>query len=73
MSGVAVTQTIKIYEINGEDVPITPAGKKEPFIGVNSHWNNDDMVVLKVGKRNYTVVADSLTAAIKNATNVNRY
>lgn len=40
---------------------------------VESHWNDKDLVVLSIGYKTVTVSARDLEAAIKNATNTNRF
>ena len=62
-----VTNELKIYEINGTDLGI----KAAPFavITVESHWNRDELVVIRCGDTSYTVSANQLQAALKNATN----
>jgi hypothetical protein len=40
---------------------------------VNSHWNNDKLVVLEIEDIKITVKARDLETAIKNCTNTARY
>lgn len=40
---------------------------------VESHWNNERFVVLHIGTKTVTVGANDILAAIKNATNSNRF
>jgi len=65
MSRIEVTQKIEVYEINDEEVPIG----KTVTIGVESHWNLDESVVLRIGRKSYTVVGNDLITATKNAMN----
>ena len=65
---IKVEQMVGVYEHNGKAIPV---GKSEE-IGISSHWNRDSMVVIEVGDETFTVNADDLLAAIKNATNTNR-
>ena len=65
MSRIEVTQKIEVYEINDEEVPIG----KTVTIGVESHWNLDNRVVLRIGRKSYTVVGNDLITATKNAMN----
>ena len=64
---IEVKQIVEIMEEGDEQYP---ENKK---IVVSSHWNHNDWVVLKVGKREFAVDADDFRAAIENATNVSRY
>ncbi len=65
---ISVTSTLKAYEIDGKTAPIdaTP-------ISVKSHWNRDELVVLVIEGKEYTVLAKDLRAAIENGTNVARF
>ena len=65
MSRIEVTQKIEVYEINDEEVPIG----KTVTIGVESHWDLDNRVVLRIGRKSYTVVGNDLITATKNAMN----
>lgn len=62
---VKVTQEIDIYEIDGSDTD----SLEKPKMGIDSHWNNEDFVILRIGKKTYTVVGDDLKTAIDNAMN----
>lgn len=61
---IKVKNEVGIYEIEGEEAPPIEG----PTIEVLSHWNRDDLVVLKVDEKSYTVLARDLNAAISNAT-----
>jgi len=63
MSRIKIHQEIKVYEIDGEDALLDCA------LGVDAHWNNDEMVVLVVEEHSFTVVGDNLKVAIDNAMN----
>lgn len=65
-----VTNEIEVYEVDGKDE--TPAVDRIK-IHVESHWNMNDRVVLNMGDIKYTVMADDLEKAIRNATNHRRY
>ena len=65
MGKIDITQKINVYEVDDEEV----ATGKTVELGVNSHWNYDDFVVLEFGGKKLTVDADNLMAAIQNATN----
>ncbi len=62
MGRVEVTQKIVVYEIDDVEV-------NEKTISINSHWNNDNRVVLRVGRHTFTVIGEDLKAAIDNAMN----
>jgi len=64
---IEVKQTIEIVEENGKQWP------EGEHIVVSSHWNHDEWVILKVGKREFAVLGRDLTTAIENATNINRF
>lgn len=66
MARIDIVQTIDIYEINGEDVPV---GSKTQTMKVLSHWNNNDFVVLQFGRQKVTVNGNDLVRAIANARN----
>lgn len=57
---------IPIYEINDTEVPI---GTNKALC-ILSHWNRNNLVILKIGKNTYTVAKRDLNKAIENATNV---
>lgn len=63
-----VETQIKIYEINNEEVKDIDG----PKLSVQSHWNRNEFVVIKVGSELVTVRANQLQAAIDNATNWKR-
>lgn len=56
-----VRTKIKIYEIDEISVNST--------LEVISHWNMTDRIVLKISGNEYTVIAEDLIIAIKNAQN----
>jgi hypothetical protein len=66
---IAVTNKLKVYEIDG--VEVSPSGTVE--ISVVSHWNRDSLVQIVIDGRRLTVVAADLCAAIANATNTARH
>lgn len=67
MTRVNIKQTIEVYEVDGKEVtPVMPSEK----LGVESHWNDRDRVVLVLPSgRHLTVIGDDLTIAITNAMN----
>lgn len=68
---IDVENKVQLYEKDGEKYSSIGDGKEHLI--VKNHWNDRDMVVLKLGKKRVTVSARDLEAAIKNSTNVNRY
>jgi len=79
--GIAVSKEEKeeMIKVN-QEVDILEENDKEVYsdgktIGVESHWNHNDWVVLVIGDKRYriAVAADDLEAAIDNAQNVNRF
>lgn len=68
---IKVTSHVKVYEMNGEPVPI--AAKDEMIIRINSHWNRREFVILQLPNGDhFTVNENDLIAAIENAVNVAR-
>ena len=65
MARLQIRQSVEVYEIDDEDVGIG----ENFYIGVDSHWNRDEMVVLKLGSKSYTVLGRDLKTAIDNAMN----
>ena len=65
MSRVKVTQTIDVYEVDGEE----SHGLVLLQLGVNSHWNDSDRIVLTWKDQRITVVGSDLATAIQNARN----
>ena len=62
MSRIKISQKITIYEIDDEEVA-------DNELSINSHWNYDNFVILKIGNKDYTVDGDDLKTAIDNAMN----
>jgi len=62
---VKVQQTIGVYEVSGEDV----LANEDIEIGIDSHWNSHERIVLNVRGVEYTVLGHSLITAIQNAMN----
>jgi hypothetical protein len=67
MARVEVKQKIKIYEVNGEDVPLVPGS----YMEVNSHPGNKGAIVLVFDSKEISVIASDLKIAIDNAVNTN--
>ncbi len=40
-----------------------------PTVGIHSHWNRNDLVIIEINGKQLTVVAKDLEAAVRNATN----
>ncbi len=67
---IQVTNEIKIYEIGGRGVEAL----KLPCLKVQSHWNQNEMVVLVFpGMEPLTIAGCDLIAAITNARNNVRF
>lgn len=56
------TTAVQVYEVNGNEVE----DFDEKMIAVESHCNDDQMIVLRVRKITYTVSATDLNRAISN-------
>lgn len=66
---IEVTCKVRIYDIGGK--ASVPAN--DSVLIVSSHWNQENMVVLRIGEKEYTVSKRDLEAAISNAVNSNRF
>ena len=64
MSKIKVVNEIDIYEEDDEDV-----ATRDKILRIESHWHMNDRVVLIIGKKRYTLIAQDLKKAIENATN----
>ena len=64
---IRVQQSIEVHELDGKEAP-----HKGLVIGVDSHWNRRNFIVLIVNEHRYTVVGADLLAAVENARNINR-
>ena len=67
---INVVNRIKVYEVNDKEID-NPEDEK--ILEVKSHWSKNRFVVLKINDIKITVSANDLEAAIKNATNTNKY
>lgn len=67
---IKVVNKVRVYEVNDKEIDNI---KDEKTLEVASHWNVDRFVVLKINDIKITVSANDLEAAIKNATNTNKY
>lgn len=66
---IKVSNEVPVYEIDGT----ATSGIPQPTIGVGSHWNRDNFVVLTVDGKKITVCARDLKAAVDNSTNSVRH
>ena len=66
---ITVKQTVRIYEENDQETPLGA----EKNIGIESHGNYDNQVILVIGRRRITVIGEDLKTAIDNAMNINRF
>jgi len=69
---IKVTNEVRIYEIDGRETE----GLNSPKVIVESHWNDDHWVRLRLegeGAQAITVNANDLLTAIGNATNTHRH
>lgn len=66
---ITVKSDIKIYEADGQIIDLN-----YPTLTIQSHRNDDRRVVIELPHGGtLTVIAADLIAAIKNATNTNRF
>ena len=63
MNRVKVNQTIRIYEEDDVELPIGV----NKHLGIESHWNNHERVILLLGKKRVTVIGSDLLLALHNA------
>jgi len=69
---IKVKNEVGIYEIDGRKTE----GLNPPKVIVESHWNDDHWVRIRLegeGTQAVTVNAADLLAAVNNATNIRRY
>ena len=66
---IKVSQQIPIYEENDKEIPL----RQQRFMGIESHWNWNERVILEIGKERITVLGRDLKTAIDNAMNSNRF
>lgn len=65
---IETTTRITVYEVDGKELP-SPFTKPGPRFEVLSHSIRRELVRLRIGDTDVTVVADDLQAAIRNAVN----
>lgn len=70
LMAIKVVSQVPIREIDGKELGVTPA---LPEIIVRSHWNRNELVVLEIDGKKYTLAATDLQGAISNATNTRRH
>jgi len=63
---------MKVYEIDGKEVPAVVGAKPPPLLTVESHWNRPQLVLLKFGDVSISVSSSELQACVANATNTGR-
>ena len=61
------TNVIEVFEENG--VSLNTIRSKKPSITIREHWNRREFVIVNMGDKSYTVLANDLIAAIQNAQN----
>jgi hypothetical protein len=66
---IKISQQVQIYEEDDREIPLG----QHRYMGVESHWNRNEMVILEIGKERVTVLAGDLRAALENAKNTNRF
>lgn len=44
-----------------------------PHVEIRNHWNQNDLVVVKVLNQEVTLIASEVIAAVNNATNTAKY
>lgn len=67
MTSIKSTNTLKIYEINGEGEKV-----EQQCLTVKNHWNRRELVVLEYQGEEITMDASDLMEAIQNAQNCHR-
>lgn len=68
--GIKVGSEIEIYEVDGKETPALSS--KRPHVVIESHWNRNEMIVMTVDEKKYTIVARDLVCAVANATNTGK-
>jgi hypothetical protein len=63
---IKVSNALTVYEVDGRDVPL---GEKTPSINISAHWNRRALVVVEIDGKKYSVIAEDIEAAVRNATN----
>ena len=69
---IQVSSVIYVYEEDGKPTSEMSRDVIRLFL-VKSHWNETEKVIIHVDGKEWTVLADDLIAAVKNATNRNRF
>jgi hypothetical protein len=68
---IKVSSVVSCYEVDGKET--SGMNAKRPELNVRSHWNRQEMVVLEIDGKAYTVLASDLKAAVDNATNTSKW
>ena len=63
MPRIEISQSINVYEVDGDE------NRQKPILFCNSHWNDNEMVVLIIGGHTYTVIGEDMKLAVVNAMN----
>ena len=63
---IKVCSMITLVELDGKEMPVGG-----PTVGIHSHWNRSQLIILEIDGKRFTVSADDLVAAIRNAQNTN--
>lgn len=70
---IRVESEIDVYEVNGSEELAKEAQRDNRCMFIKSHWNQEKLVRLKLPSGEVTVGAADLLAAVRNATNTNRF
>lgn len=65
---ITVRSVVDIYEIDGQEIELPP----RPQIIVTSHPTRRVLIVIVIDDKRYTVSADDMLAAVRNAENLGR-
>lgn len=60
-----VVNELHVYEVDGNDVPVS----EKMTVTVESHWNQDELVVIGVCGRTVALLGRELITAARNAQN----
>ena len=66
---IRVENNVEVFEVDGKDLPVSD----DTEIVVRSHWNRNDLVVLEIKGKRFSVAARDIATAINNAVNTARY
>ena len=68
MAGIVVKQTIEVLEVDLEEAQAVIC----PTMSIDSHPDDQDLVVIRIGVYSYTVKGSELIAACDNAMTTER-